>query len=583
MYSLLFNKQHYNNYLDVDSPHNVTFWFRLPSWTHSRQLLQRIWMSTRDFAAPVKRRPGRPPHIKGKGGPATYVPSNTNVGPNNNNSPIQTPPRSPSEASLASSRDIVSDGVLSPLNSPQPVLQPEPVPHQLPENNGQRPNPKTPPAGFKAPPPVTPAAKQPPQPNVAANAAMPSGQDYDRLRQQVENLAESNRRHRDLLTENTNSIRQMRADMSDTNQLLQNLIEKISETPQREDPNIANGSTSRSRSDPYSSGNITNVRPFNNTGSNAQNQQDSDVRRVLEDKHIPPAITKIKSPVSNDIVHWIEKLQAIARNQRWTDADIRQVFLFRTEGTLNDFLFKELDISTMTFAQIVNAIFTKWNNIDRIMINTHKLQNTRMNDGETVEEYYERFLDVANRVTNKSDFDKMISFIDGLTEELREHMVKNSHPKDLDSAYNAAQNAESWRALFKPKKPVTKKETIYQVIRPVMPQRPPIYGSHPGNSPAPRPVNFNTPKPYTPKTPSMPYTATPKTPAPTSANSKYNYPSAVRRLDFTTPQHNNIEEVETADAAASTGPQDEVNNVEESYYIVDDGAPEPGNDLLEEH
>lgn len=72
-------------------------------------------MSTRDIAAPPKRRPGRPPLSKGKGSHPTYVPSNANASGNNNNnnnSPIQTPPRSPSEASLASNRDIASEAYL---------------------------------------------------------------------------------------------------------------------------------------------------------------------------------------------------------------------------------------------------------------------------------------------------------------------------------------------------------------------------------------------------------------------------------------------------------------------------------------
>ena len=156
----------------------------------------------------------------------------------------------------------------------------------------------------------------------------------------------------------------------------------------------------------------------------------------------------------------------------------------------------------------------------------------------------------------------MFAFVDGLTEELREHMVKNSHPRDLDSAYIAAQTAESWRSLFRSKKPVVKKETIYQVVRPLNSQRPMTPGSNFGNFSSPNPGNFNTPKPFAPKTPTMPYSALPKTPATTPASSKSNNNSAVRRLNFNTPQHNNIEEVDSADAAIPSSPQDKVNNVE---------------------
>jgi hypothetical protein len=336
--------------------------------------------------------------------------------------------------------------VLSPLNSPPSVvLPPAPVPQQLPSSLLPRALPRTPLAGPKTPLAAPSTAKQPLQPIVAANAALPHAQDVTQLQQRVENITESNRRHRVLLAENSSTIRQMKESMTETNRLLTQLLE-------RSDSNVnTNGnvganleSASGFHLNNFSTRNNTNVRPPDNTGSNAQHRQDSDTRRVLEDKHIPPAITFIKSPVSDDIVNWVVKLQSIARNQRWTDADIRQVFLFRTGGTLNDFLFKELDISNMAFPQIVNAIIRKWNNIDHLMVNTHKLQNTRMNDGETVEEYYERFIDVATRVSNKSDFDKMIAFIDGLSEDLCEHMVKNSHPTDLDSAYITAQNAESW-------------------------------------------------------------------------------------------------------------------------------------------
>ncbi len=537
--------------------------------------------STRDFAAPAKKRgPGRPPNVKGKGGPA-YVPSNNNRPGTNNNSPVQTPPRSPSEASLASNQELASDGMLSPLNSPPSMVTPPlPVPQQLPATPQPRTLPPTPLAGLKTPLVVPPTAKQPSQPIVAANVASPPGQDLMQLQDRVNSLAESNRRHGILLQENSTTIRQIRESIAETTRLLYQLVERNDHNPSPSSGNVRSAPASRSNN--YSTENNTNVRP-NNVGSNAQNPHDSNIRRVIEDKHIPPAITMIKSPVNDDIVSWIEKLQSIARNQQWTDADIRQVFLFRTGGALNNFLFKDLDISTMTFTQIVDAIFQKWNNIDRLMINTQKLQNTRMKDGETVEEYYERFIEVAARVTNKSDFDKMVAFIDGLTEELREQMVKNAQPKDLDSAYTSAQNAESWKSLFRPKKSLVKKETIYQIVRPINPQRPSNPGSYNANFNAPSPGNFNSPKPFSPKPPSTPYPNTPKTPAPTNAHSKFNNSSAVRRLNFGTPQHNNIEEVTSADEAVATDPQAELNNVEDTYYIVDDGAPEPGNDLLEEH
>ena len=377
---------------------DVTFWFRLP--TCGLILVnsaQRIWMSSRDFAAPVKKRPGRPPNVKGKGGPnvhSTHGPNNNN---NNNNSPIQTPPRSPSEASLASNRDIASDSVLSPLNSPV-IVPPALVPQQPPKSPQPRTLPPTPLAGLKAQQPTPSAAKQPPQPIVAANVALPPGQDTLQLRQRVENIAESNRRHGILLAENSSAIRRLGEALSENTQLLQQILERSNSRANTDDVGETARHTSRSHSDNYSTGNNTNVRAnyvSSNVGTNAPHQQDSNVRRVLEDKHIPSAILTIKSPVNDDIVHWIEKLQSIVRHQGWTDADIRQVFLFRTGGALNDFLFKDLDISTMTFAQIVAAIFQKWNTIDRLMINTQKLQNIRMKDGETVKEYYERFIDVA--------------------------------------------------------------------------------------------------------------------------------------------------------------------------------------------
>lgn len=518
-----------------------------------------------------------------------YVPSNTNRTPgnnnNNSNSPIQTPPRSPSEASLASNRDIASDSVLSPLNSPV-TLPPVPVSQQLPLTPIPRTLPPTPLAGLKAPQPTPPAAKQPPQPTIAANVALPLGQELLQLQQRYENLAESSRRHGFALQENAAAIRRLNEQSSEQTLLLRQLLER-SDSEARTNRNVGtnNGSTSGSRSDNFPSEDNTNVRSFNNAGLNAQGRPNSEVRRVLEDKHIPSVITTIKSPVSDDIVGWIETLQSTARAMGWNDADLRQVLMFRTGGTLNKFLFRELDISNMTFTRIVNAIFSKWNNIDRLMINTQRLQNTRMIDGETVEAYYERFIDVAARVTNKSDFDKMITFIDGLSEQLREHMIKNSQPRDLETAYTAAQNAESWKSLFQ-KKPVTKKETIYQVIRPLTTtQRQYSPATTPGNFNSYNSGNFNTPRPFNqrPFSPKTPQSTSPKTPVPSPTNAKFNSNnSAARRLNFNTPQHNNIEEVPAAEAAEAAEPQDEFNNVEEPYYVVDDNAPAPGNDLLEE-
>lgn len=535
-------------------------------------------MSQRDFAPPGKRGRGRPPLAKGKGGP-TYVPRT------DNDSPIRTPPRSPSEASLASSRDINSDGVLSPLNSPPPgvVLPPAPVPQQLPIIPQARSLPPTPVNGLNAPFVPPPAAKQPQQPVVAANVASPSEQEMAQLRQRVENIAESNRRHGLMLGENATAIRQLRESVGESNRLLSQLLDR---SDQIASTRADNRSAPASRSNNFSNENNTNVRPNNNTGVlNAQLNPQEPVRKVTEDKHIPQVLKVIKSPVNEDIVSWIEKLQSIARNQKWSDADIRQVFLFRTGGTLNNFLFGEIEISTMTFAQIVNAIFRKWNNIDRLMINTRKLQNTRMQDGETVETYYERFIEVAGRVTNKSDFDKMILFVDGLSEELREQIVKNSQPKDLDSAYTAAQNAESWKSLFPAKKQAVKKETIYQVVRPINSQRPftPASGSYQGNFSPQSPGSFNTPRPFSPRPTPMNSAPTPKTPAPAPSNWKSNNSSAVRRLNFSTPQHNNIDDPDPADVAMSNGPQEEFNNMEETLYVVEEDAPEPGNDLLEEH
>lgn len=162
----------------------------------------------RDFAAPSKRRPGRPPNVKGKGGPATYVPSNTNRPGTNNNSPMNTPPRSPSEASLASNRDINSDGVLSPLGSPPPnvILPPAPVLQQLPVTPLPNTRAPTPLAAPKVPVPPPQAPQQPLQAQVNANVALPPAQDLVQLQQRVDNLAESNRRHGILLGENSSAI-----------------------------------------------------------------------------------------------------------------------------------------------------------------------------------------------------------------------------------------------------------------------------------------------------------------------------------------------------------------------------------------
>jgi hypothetical protein len=183
---------------------------------------------------------------------------------------------------------------------------------------------------------------------------------------------------------------------------------------------------------------------------------------------------------------WLENIRIIVNKKNWSDSTARQIFMLRTTGSLYRFLFKELNIETLTLDQILDKIHNRFVTVDQDLIDNARLRSIEMLDDETVPEYWERFDAVACR-TPMSDFDKMTVFINGLRTDIK-HGVIDHFPDSLTAAYNAAQRVETWHDLFidqseHPNSPVNNSSTNWQQSQEKLPfLSPTSYHSSPKTS-----------------------------------------------------------------------------------------------------
>ncbi len=556
---------------------------------------------------------GRPPSTRGGGRPYVVPTRNNN---NNIEDSIDTPPRSPSEGSVASHgstlQDLFGSAVLSPVGSPPltantnngipPIPVAESPPQMLPPAPVKQQLPTSPPLPKVA---VAPKVQTPP-PNIGANpkqpiAAPPKAQNpvgnvpdlqglEDRIMMRMDNFHESLRRIResnDELRANYELIRNQFRDIDTGLRNHEQALNELFEMRDRQDPPSEGAQSQsaepRSRPDHRAAASApANRRPVPaprsqrvTFDSHQNDDEDALIDMVLEEKHIPPIIetmSGIGGSKTQTMAEWIDNIRVVVTKKRWSDYTARQIFMLRTKGSLYRFLFKENDIDALPLGRILDLIRGRFVTVDQELIDHATIRSIKMENDESVDAYWERFDAIAGRMS-KSDFDKMSDFISGLRDDIKEGTV-DRHPDSLLAAYNAAQRVESWKNAFYDRSksskksfnsnsnfiPYSKPQSSWQSNRDRTPSKP-FANASPSSPKTPAPQSGFQPR----SSQSKPFNT------PSSSSRVQQGSSVVKKLQFTTPQHNNIEDADI----------DEFNNVEEEFD-VDENEEEPGNELSEE-
>lgn len=292
-------------------------------------------------------------------------------------------------------------------------------------------------------------------------------------------------------------------------------------------------------------------------------------RFKVEDKHFPSAIKILTGSGDPSAEDWTTDVREFIRNQEpaWTEVMAKQVFYFRTSGSVYKHLTRDFGISRHSFDEILAEIVKKFGGGNQEMVNSLLLKSMQQQDNESVMEYFSRFYDIASKIMSRSDIDKMHDYLSGLRRDIQE-AVFNKQPTSLQMANELAKNAEAWIAMYGKKKTFVKPSTPVQntTVKPF------FYSKSNGQSPQRTAQNIvpgSTPNTSarvmtTAMTHKTPQATTPKTP--TTGH-------AVKRLEYNTPyrpqQFNNIDAEEL--------------DLSENYVLPDEElAPDQENEALEE-